>query len=234
MPLKPLFHKQETLYPCISASPPRRRRSVNHEWSASDLSIGWSHTQRIAEGARTRRLLRWHFATWHPRSTARRDTAHSQSESSESEPGEARPRLLWPGEFWFGYPGQNLRKEVEEPGTGPLENPKRKAPEFARNGSFLVFRRLRQDVGTFHRFLQSLTARFQVPPELVSTRLVGRWASGTPVVVTPNQDDPALAEHGIICGWRQEVSVVKGQGSGLANPPSPPFAKGEMEHTTEN
>jgi len=107
----------------------------------------------------------------------------------QGKPGQD---LLWPGEFIFGYPGQNLHK-VEAPGLDPLESPKRKAPEFARYGSFLVFRRLRQDVGAFHRFLQSLAAQFQVPPELVGAKMVGRWASGAPVVVTPDRDDAVLA-----------------------------------------
>jgi Dyp-type peroxidase family len=109
---------------------------------------------------------------------------------NQGKPGQD---LLWPGEFVFGYPGQNAKKDVEDPGTDPLENPKRKAPEFARNGSFLVFRRLRQDVGTFHRFLKSLGERFKISPDLVGARMVGRWASGAPAVVTAQTDDPALA-----------------------------------------
>jgi Dyp-type peroxidase family len=109
---------------------------------------------------------------------------------NQGKPGQD---LLWPGEFVFGYPGQDPKKQVEEPGLDPLANPERQAPEFARNGSFLVFRRLRQDVGTFHRFLQALATRFQIPPGLVGARMVGRWASGAPAVVTPEQDDPTLA-----------------------------------------
>jgi Dyp-type peroxidase family len=109
---------------------------------------------------------------------------------NQGKPGQD---LLWPGEFVFGYAGQDPQAEVEDPGLNPLANPERKAPEFARNGSFLVFRRLRQDVGAFHRFLQSLATRFQVPPGLVGARMVGRWASGAPAVITPEQDAPALA-----------------------------------------
>jgi Dyp-type peroxidase family len=109
---------------------------------------------------------------------------------NQGKPGQD---LLWPGEFVFGYPGQDADKDVEDPGPDPLSNPDRKAPEFARNGSFLVFRRLRQEVGMFHRFLQSLAAQFQVSPDLVGARMVGRWASGAPAVVTPQADDPDLA-----------------------------------------
>jgi Dyp-type peroxidase family len=111
-------------------------------------------------------------------------------DANQGKPGQD---LLWPGEFVFGYPGQDGNQEVEKPGPDPLQNPKRKAPEFARNGSFLVFRRLRQHVGMLHRFLQTVAGRFQVLPDLVGAKMVGRWSSGAPAVVTPNQDDPALA-----------------------------------------
>jgi Dyp-type peroxidase family len=109
--------------------------------------------------------------------------------------GQGKPGqdLLWPGEFVFGYPGQDANKDVDEPGLDPLTNPSRKAPEFARNGSFLVFRRLHQEVGMFHAFLKSLGERFGVGPDLVGTRMVGRWTSGAPAVVAPDADDPALA-----------------------------------------
>ena len=111
------------------------------------------------------------------------------------DPGQGKPGqdLLWPGEFVFGYPGQDAAKDIGEPGVDPMSNPRRKAPAFARNGSLLVFRRLRQDVGGFHRFLGSLATRFGTSPELVGARMVGRWPSGAPVVVTPQADDPALA-----------------------------------------
>jgi Dyp-type peroxidase family len=110
-------------------------------------------------------------------------------------PGQGKPGqdLLWPGEFVFGYPGQDANKEIDEPGPDPLKNPRRKAPAFARNGSFLVFRRLRQEVGQFHRFLGSLATQFGLSPEFVGARMVGRWPSGAPVVVSPQVDDPALA-----------------------------------------
>jgi len=109
----------------------------------------------------------------------------------QGKPGQD---LLWPGEFVFGYPGQDPNAEVKDPGKNPLRHPTRKAPEFARNGSFVVFRRLRQHVGMFHRFLQSVATRFQVSPEFVGAQMVGRWPSGAPTVITPDVDDAILAD----------------------------------------
>ncbi|MFO1002899.1 MAG: Dyp-type peroxidase [Planctomycetaceae bacterium] len=113
-----------------------------------------------------------------------------------NNPGQGKPGqdLLWPGEFVFGYPGQDPKKDIAEPGKDPLQNKDRKAPEFARNGSFLVFRRLRQNVGGFHQFLKQLGTQFGVSTELVGAKMVGRWPSGAPTVLSPTMDDPVLAD----------------------------------------
>jgi Dyp-type peroxidase family len=110
----------------------------------------------------------------------------------DPEQGKPGQDLLWPGEFVFGYPGQAANKPVHARGIDPLRNPARKAPEFARNGSFLVFRRLRQDVASFHRFLARLAAQFRVTAEFVGAKMVGRWTSGAPVVSSPQADDQKL------------------------------------------
>ncbi|MFG3408432.1 Dyp-type peroxidase [Streptomyces sp. NPDC048142] len=77
-------------------------------------------------------------------------------------------------------------------------------PEWARNGSFHVVRRLGQDVpGWWAQVgarLKELKSKKVVPPEAttewLAARLVGRWRSGTPVAKCPYADmpsDPASA-----------------------------------------
>ncbi len=66
-----------------------------------------------------------------------------------ASPGEP---LVWPGEFVFGYPSGNRNS----PG-GPVP-PAALSPTWLKNGSLLVFRRLRQDVGGFHTFLRTAAA----------------------------------------------------------------------------
>jgi len=53
-------------------------------------------------------------------------------------------------------------------------------------GTFLVFRKLRQDVPTFRRFLQHR----RVPPERVAALLTGRWRNGAPVEWFPEDPGP--------------------------------------------
>jgi Dyp-type peroxidase family len=68
-------------------------------------------------------------------------------------------------------------------------------PPWTRNGSFLVFRRLRQDVRAFWHFMHSEAARLAHEPgfsgltaESFASRLVGRWPSGAPFNRTPQSD----------------------------------------------
>ena len=100
--------------------------------------------------------------------------------------------LVWPGEFVFGYP----RSGADPLTPGQVNLP---GPAWSRNGSYLVFRRLRQDVAGFRAFLaesaEGLSSRpgfEEVTPEWVGARVVGRWPSGAPISRLPDQDDTAL------------------------------------------
>ncbi len=75
----------------------------------------------------------------------------------EGKPGQ---KLVWPGEFVFGYPRQDPTNSKNE-GTNSLNAIDDKIREFARNGSFLVIRRLRQDVGAFHKFLHDKARQYK-------------------------------------------------------------------------
>ena len=94
--------------------------------------------------------------------------------------------LIWPGEFVFGYPGQDPRDPVK---PGP---PPHMAAPWMRNGSFMVFRRLEQKVPEFRKFVREQAARLGIDPELLAARMVGRWKSGAPLELAPRRDDPRL------------------------------------------
>jgi Dyp-type peroxidase family len=96
------------------------------------------------------------------------------------------------------------------PGTNPKERPF-KAGEFVlgyenelgqlpampspavlgRNGTYVVFRKLHQDVSTFRRYLRANAANPE-DEELLAAKFVGRWRSGAPLALAPDRDDPAL------------------------------------------
>jgi Dyp-type peroxidase family len=91
------------------------------------------------------------------------------------------------GEFVLGWPG--------ETGFPP---PAPKPDVLANNGSFLVYRKLRQDVAAFRAFLRERSERLwgsdagTLGIERLASKLVGRWRSGCPVMLAPLVDNPAM------------------------------------------
>ena len=83
------------------------------------------------------------------------------------------------GEFVLGYP--------DEAGSVVLPQPE----WLTRNGSFLAYRRLYQDVAAFREFLRRHAATPD-EQELLAAKLMGRWRSGAPLVLAPHHDDPDL------------------------------------------
>jgi Dyp-type peroxidase family len=105
---------------------------------------------------------------------------------NQGKPGQD---VLWPGEFVFGYEGQNADAQQLENSRGAIASA---GPKWADDGSYLVFRRLRQDVFKFHKFLNDTAANLNADPRKVSAKLIGRWPSGAPTVRTPEADSPNL------------------------------------------
>lgn len=99
------------------------------------------------------------------------------AEQVEGKPGTD---LVAAGEFILGYPGQDGRF--------------RQVPEWLFDGSFLVIRRLAQDVpgwwSQVERTYEGLPEeeRQRLTPDALAARFVGRWRSGTPVDKAPDRD----------------------------------------------
>jgi len=111
--------------------------------------------------------------------------SHEDDAPEFSAPGEV---LVWPGEFIFGYP-------MQDPHHFQRALPENLVDPFLVDGSFLVFRRLRQHVGAFRRAARSLVEQLtafeefrEVDEAWLQARLVGRWPSGAPVQVFENGD----------------------------------------------
>ena len=90
------------------------------------------------------------------------------------------------GEFVLGYENEHGRFTDE-----PLLEA---AGGIGRNGTYLVLRQLRQDVTSFWRFLDSVTPDAEARDRLAA-KMVGRWPGGASLTLSPDRDDPALAEE---------------------------------------
>ncbi len=91
--------------------------------------------------------------------------------------------LLWPGEFLFGYPTQAR----DRPAHNADDRLATSAPDWARNGSYLVVRRLHQNVYQFHLFVAEIAKTLDLDPGLVAARLMGRWPNGAPLLSHPSE-----------------------------------------------
>jgi Dyp-type peroxidase family len=122
--------------------------------------------------------------------------------------GRTGPPLhtIQPGEFVFGYRnehGQVADGPTVEPARDPRGQLARRADgddraDLATNGSYLVFRQLRQDVPGFWHFVDAATRRPDGGSDptartWLAAKMVGRWPSGAPLALAPQRDDPALA-----------------------------------------
>lgn len=90
------------------------------------------------------------------------------------------------------YPGQ---AEVDA-GAFVIGAPGGGAPfpglEWMRNGSYMVFRKLEQDVQSFRNFVANEADQRQLDRSLLAARMVGRWPSGAPLALCPLADNPSL------------------------------------------
>jgi Dyp-type peroxidase family len=98
-----------------------------------------------------------------------------------------------------------LPANLDADGTLPaLQNPHHPPGtwrDFGRHGTFIVYRKLRQDVAGFWRFMRDESARLAGgPPDAVAmvrlaAKCVGRWPSGAPLALAPDRDVPSLGQQ---------------------------------------
>jgi Dyp-type peroxidase family len=102
-------------------------------------------------------------------------------EGAGEEPMPGSGPALKAGEFFLGYPDEEgISVERPQPET------------LSRNGSYLAYLMIEEHVGVFRDFLRQ-HGETHDEQELVAAKLMGRWRSGAPLVLSPDKDDPKLA-----------------------------------------
>ena len=126
--------------------------------------------------------------------------SRTRSVHPPAPPPPARFADVEPGEILLGY-RDNFGKPTEGPTVadeGPASSLERaewntRRRDLGRNGSFLVFRQLAQDVPAFRRSLEdasraSATRGQALSVEHLGAKMVGRWAGGASIVLHPESD----------------------------------------------
>lgn len=108
-----------------------------------------------------------------------------------SRPGAGAPlrgghwRPIRAGEFILGYRDEeNVLPDAPTP------------DQLATNGSFLVYRKLHQDVAAFRAQLAQAAQLYPGGEELLAAKIVGRWRDGTPIDLSAEHPDPAIVADG--------------------------------------
>lgn len=157
------------------------------------------------------------------------------------DPDGSEP-LLPTGELVLGYDNayQNL---PASPSVDPASDPDGLLPpsdtdpgrrDLGRNGTYLVFRKLEQDVFGFRRTLAEKASALAHllpgdPAVTLAAKMIGRWPSGAPLALAPTDDAPALATrndfdfsddpHGLACPLGAHVRRTNPRASlGLGDP----------------
>jgi deferrochelatase/peroxidase EfeB len=115
---------------------------------------------------------------------AAREDVPGQGIAYKRRPWWPWSRLRWraikAGEFVLGY-------EDEDRGLAPAPP----AP-FHRNASFMVWRKLHQDVARFRAQIAGQSQRLGLGHDFLAAKLVGRWPDGSPLALRPERPDPQL------------------------------------------
>lgn len=80
------------------------------------------------------------------------------------------------GEFILGY-----RDETQELPIAPVPR------LLSYNGTFMVYRKLHENVGSFNQYIEQAGKDFSGGPEALVAKMSGRWRNGAPTVLFPTQ-----------------------------------------------
>ena len=108
-------------------------------------------------------------------------------------PGHTRPgrgKFLQNGQWTPLAPGNSFSVAERPSETAPTPQPSL----LFRNGTFMVYRKLHQNVATFRRFLRDEGERFGMATDMLGAKIVGRWPDGTPLELSPHHPDPEIVE----------------------------------------
>jgi Dyp-type peroxidase family len=106
-----------------------------------------------------------------------------------SQPGQGK--LLSDGTWAPLATGELLLGYADEAGELPV------APVphlLASNGTFMVYRKLHQNLATFRAYLDEQATLYGGGKEKLAAKFIGRWRDGTPIELSPDQPNPSIAQ----------------------------------------
>lgn len=142
-------------------------------------------------------------------------------ESLARQANKNKPYVVKDGEFVLGYRNAYHRYS-ESPAVPPALDPNRLLPrhpdkpgmgDLGKNGSYLVYRQMTQDVHAFWKYLHDHSKEEGADKTEAAIKLgakmVGRWPGGAPLVTSPEVDDPKQAKANDFGYWDDDPDGSK-------------------------
>jgi Dyp-type peroxidase family len=106
------------------------------------------------------------------------------------------------GEFLFGHRneygavahGPRIDAALDPQGFLPVSSNSDRQRDFARDGSFMVWRQLEEHVAEFWSAIRQSCEDDPAARRWLAAKCIGRWPSGAPLALAPEIDDPTLAD----------------------------------------
>ena len=107
--------------------------------------------------------------------------------STQPGQGKLQPNGTWAplatGELLLGY-----ADEAGELPVAPIPH------LLAGNGTFMVYRKLHQNLAAFRGYLDKQAACYGGGKEKLAAKFIGRWRDGTPLELSPDHPDPSIVQ----------------------------------------
>jgi Dyp-type peroxidase family len=141
--------------------------------------------------------------------------ARASSQTSQTKiysPEEQRILFVEPGEFLLGYLNERGARVGDEPYVGATSPWVEYGRDLRRNGTYLVFRQLEQDVCAFNRFLSAAALQLggtatPAMREKVAGKLLGRRRDGTPMVPCPESVGDTAERNDFLYNFRDPFGI---------------------------
>jgi Dyp-type peroxidase family len=153
---------------------------INSTGGATILSFQEANQLRI-DGQLTRKE---HFG--YTDGISQPDFKHSHARHTPGD-GKASRNGNWEdlatGDFILGYSNEACEIDAYPQPFG-----------FSKNGTFLVYRKLSQDVKTFRAYVNEWGSLYNGGPEGLRAKFMGRWSDGTPLSLSPEKPDSTVID----------------------------------------
>ena len=128
-------------------------------------------------------------------SPSRRSPASTTRPTGASAAASPRPRA--PGARWRPASSSSATRTRTRASIPSARLPSAPADPFGRTGTYMVWRKLHQDVALFRHVLREAAALYRDGDhEKLAAKVVGRWPNGTPLVISPDAPIPDFDAQG--------------------------------------